>query len=205
MIIAIGSSNSCLFAQNNSARPSRQSSFEAFSKGNYEQAYKEFRELLLTYSKDPLYKYYSGVCLVKLNRDPAEAESLLTQALQSAAVIKTLPSDALFFLAGHNRWAESSLKLSVSYNRCTEQIGKKAARELSIPDFIQQCNEKKGKIADQVIKPAEVIKTEIPVQVAASLPPAQTATKPVEKDAAVKKNLSPETMTGCLMRLLNFR
>ena len=78
LIMVIGSSFNDLFSQNIQTKPTRQSSFEAFSKGNYEKAYSEFRELLLTYSKDPLYKYYSGVCLVKLNRDPGEAVILLT-------------------------------------------------------------------------------------------------------------------------------
>ena len=87
-----------LFSQNIQSKPTRQSSFEAFSKGDYEKAYAEFRELLKTYSKDPLYKYYSGVCLVKLNQDPADALNLLQQALQGAGAVKTLPSDGLFYL-----------------------------------------------------------------------------------------------------------
>ena len=82
-----------LFSQNIQTKPTRQSSFEAYSQGKYEKAYDEFRILLITYSKDPLYKYYSGVCLVKLNKDPGEATNLLQQALQSAAAVKTLPAD----------------------------------------------------------------------------------------------------------------
>ena len=96
MVIEIPFNN--LFSQNIQTKPTRQSSFEAFSQGNYEKAYTEFRELLLTYSKDPLYKYYSGVCLVKLNKDPDEAVNLLQQALQGAGAVKTLPSDGLFYL-----------------------------------------------------------------------------------------------------------
>ena len=57
-----------LFSQGVEAKPTRQSSLEAFSQGNFEKAYIQFRELLLTYNKDPLYKYYSGVCLVKLEQ-----------------------------------------------------------------------------------------------------------------------------------------
>jgi len=72
-----------LFSQSVQTKPTRQSSFEAFSQGNYEKAYTQFRELLITYSKDPLYKYYSGVCLIKLNRDPGEATTLLSEAIQA--------------------------------------------------------------------------------------------------------------------------
>ena len=95
-VIEIAFSN--LFSQESQTKPTRQSSFEAFSQGNYEKAYTQFRELLQTYSKDPLYKYYSGVCLVKLNRNPGEAVNLLQQALQAAGAVKTLPSDGLFYL-----------------------------------------------------------------------------------------------------------
>src|SRR5512133_3251549 len=79
-----------LLSQSVQTKPTRQSSFEAFSQGNYEKAYTQFSELLLTYTKDPLYKYYSGVCLVKLNRDPVEAANLLEQAVQETGAVKTL-------------------------------------------------------------------------------------------------------------------
>jgi tetratricopeptide (TPR) repeat protein len=144
LILVVGSSLNDLFSQKIQTKPTRQSSFEAFSKGNYEQAYNEFRELLLTYSKDPLYKYYSGVCLVKMNRDPDEAVTLLQQALQGAAVVKTLPSDGLFYLGRAQQMSGRFTGAVESYNLYTEQVGKKAAREQGVPEFIQQCNEKKG-------------------------------------------------------------
>jgi hypothetical protein len=142
-----------LFCQIVQTKPSRQSSFEAFSQGNYEKAYTEFRELLLTYTKDPLYKYYSGVCLIKLNRDPGEATNLLQQALQGGGAVKTLPSDGLFYLGRAQQMSGKFSEATISYNSYTELVGKKAAREMGVPEFLQQCIQKKGQVAESELKP----------------------------------------------------
>jgi tetratricopeptide (TPR) repeat protein len=160
LIIATGSSSIDLLSQNVPEKPSRQSSMEAFSKGNFEQAYKEFSVLLQTYSKDPIYKYYSGVCLVKLNRDPSEAESLLKQAIQSSALIRTLPAEALFYLGRAQQMGGKFKEAIGSYNLYTERVGKKVAREYKVPDFIQQCNGNSGKVAEELIIPVEAAKSE---------------------------------------------
>ena len=149
-----------LFSQNIQSKPSRQSSLEAFSKGDYEKAYAEFSELLKTYSRDPLYKYYSGVCLVKLNHDPAEAVNLLQQALQGAGAVKTLPSDGLFYLGRAQQMSGKFSEAIESFNLFSTQAGKKAAKELGVPEFLQQCAQKKGQIADSEITPADIVKNE---------------------------------------------
>jgi hypothetical protein len=148
-----------LFSQNIPAKPTRQSSFEAFSQGNYEKAYTQFRELLLTYSKDPLYKYYSGVCLVKLNRDPGEATNLLQQALQGGDAVKTLPSDGLFYLGRAQQMSGRFSEAIYSYNSYTGQVGKKTAREMGVPEFIQQCSQKQGQVAETELKPTGTLKS----------------------------------------------
>jgi hypothetical protein len=160
LISVTGSSFNDLFSRNDQAKPTRQSSIEAFSKGNYEKAYSEFKELLLTYPKDPLYKYYSGVCLVKLNRNSGEALNLLQQALQGAAVVKTLPSDARFYLGRALQMSGKFTEAVDTYNLYADQVGKKAAREMGIPSFIQQCNEKKGEIPEGESRVAEEIKSD---------------------------------------------
>jgi len=157
-VIELAYSN--LFSQETQTKPTRQSSFEAFSQGNYEKAYTQFRELLKTYSKDPLYKYYSGVCLIKLNKDPGEAVNLLQQSLQTTGAVKTLPSDGLFYLGRAQQMTGKYSEAALSYDQFTRQAGKKAARELGVPEFIQQCNLKKGQIADSEIKPVEILKTD---------------------------------------------
>ncbi len=130
-------------------KPSRQSSLEAFSKGDYELAYREFSELLISYPRDPLYKYYSGVCLVNLKRDPEKAVNLLKEARQSAAVVRSIPSDAVFWLGRAQQMAGLFEEAVDSYNAFTEQAGRKAAKELEVPKYIQQCTERKGNLEQQ--------------------------------------------------------
>lgn len=139
-----------LTAQDQSSRPTRQSSLEAFSKGSYEQAYREFSQLLEIYPQDPMYKYYCGVCLVRLERDPENAATLLYQAQQSKAIVRTVPADALFWLGRAQQMTGKYEDAIVSYNAFSEVNGKKAARELGIPDFIQQCERGEGIILPDV-------------------------------------------------------
>ncbi len=135
-----------VYSQNVKLIPTRQSSLETFSKGNYEDAFKEFQQLLITYPKDPLYKYYSGVCLVLLGQKPDEAVDFLTQALKGAPTVRTLPSDAYFYLGRAQQMAGDFEGAIGSYNFYTDQAGKKAAKTMGVPDFIGQCKSKTGKI-----------------------------------------------------------
>jgi hypothetical protein len=149
-----------LFSQNIQTKPTRQSSFEAFSQGNYEKAYTEFRELLLTYTKDPLYKYYSGVCLVKQNKDPGEATNLLKEALQGSGAVKTLPSDGLFYLGRAQQMSGKFSEATMSYNSYTDRVGKKAAKEMGVPEFLQQCIQKRGQVAESELIPVANFKND---------------------------------------------
>ena len=180
-----------LISQTVQHKPTRQSSFEAFSQGNYEKAYAEFSELLLTYTKDPLYKYYSGVCLVKLSKNPGEAINLLQQALQGTGELKTLPSDGLFYLGQAQQMSGKYSEAVLSYNMYTDKAGKKAAREMGVPELLQQCNQKKGQIADSEIKPPEIIKS----SKADSLKPeTKTILKQPVQNNATKETIVKETL-----------
>ena len=154
MVIEIPFNN--LFSQNVQTKPTRQSSFEAFSQGNYEKAYNEFRELLLTYSKDPLYKYYSGVCLIMLNRDLGEATKLLNEALQGGDAVRSLPSEALFYLGRARQMSGKFTEATESYNQYTSKVGKKIAKEMGVPEFLQQCIQKKGEVGIVETKPVSI-------------------------------------------------
>lgn len=135
-------------------KPTRQSSLDAFSKGDYDLAYSGFSELLVTYPKDPLYKYYSGVSLVKLNRDPETALLLLEQAHKGSAVVRSVPSDALFWLGRAQQMTGRFDEAITSFDAFTLQYGKKAARDLDIQAFVQQCHDRKGRLTEFEVKPA---------------------------------------------------
>lgn len=175
-----------LFAQTQQTKPTRQSSFEAFSQGNYEKAYAEFRELLLTYSKDPLYKYYAGVCLVKMKKNSGEAVILLSDAVNGAGNIKTLPSDGLYFLGQAQQLSGKFEEAIHSYNLYVDRVGKKVSREMGIPDLILECNQKKGQLTDLGVKPvAEVKKEKIDSSKIAVKPPVKETvhTMPAQSDS----------------------
>lgn len=195
-----------IISQNIQTKPTRQSSLEAFSQGNYEKAYAEFRELLLAYSKDPLYKYYSGVCLVKLNREPEEASKLLSEAVQGAGIVKTLPSDGLFYLGRAQQMSGKYSEAAGSYKSFADLVGKKSSKEMGVPDLIQQCADKKGQIAGSEVKPEvipgikkqEIIKPE----------PVQTIPEPVQKispTVAVTKENLPDNYERILREAVEFQ
>ena len=150
MVLRIDNCNS----QTLKAVPSRQSASEAFSKGDFEQAFNDYSYLLKTYSKDPLYKYYSGVCLVELKRDPDMAVILLKESVQFSSAVKPIPEDAMYYLGRGQQMTGKYADAINSYNLYTEQVGKKKARELNVPGLIQQCNDGKGKIAASETKVA---------------------------------------------------
>lgn len=170
-----------LFSQGTQNKPTRQSSMEAFSQGNYEKAYNEFRELLLIYPKDPLYKYYSGVCLVRQKKNFTEATNLLSDAMSVSGNIKTLPEDGYFFLGRAQQMSGKFNDAASSYKLYTKRVGKKVAKNLGVPGFIQECKDKKGQIADVEVKPPDIfisrnrdsLRTETP----------QVVTEPVNRPA----------------------
>ncbi|MFZ5941581.1 MAG: hypothetical protein ACOYXB_13495 [Bacteroidota bacterium] len=65
-----------------------------FSAGDYPEALSGFRILMERYPRDPLYQYYAGTCLVKLNLELPEAITLLRFAVNS-----DVPADAWYQLA----------------------------------------------------------------------------------------------------------
>ncbi len=163
-----------LISQDAVVKSTRQSSLEEFSKGDYEKAYNSFSELLTIYPKDPLYKYYSGVCLVKLSRDPEKALTMLNEARSGGSVARIVPSDAIY-------WQGRALQMTGKFNEAIECFntfvqtsGKKAARDLRVSDYIEQCNRREGRVfnSEPVIaetvsepKPEPELSAEIPMKV----------------------------------------
>lgn len=148
-IFILASVLSCtvLFAQKSQVTPGRQASIDEFTSGNYEQAYTDFGQLLAKYPKDPLYKYYSGACLVMLKRDPERALQLLEQSVNGASVVKSLPPEAIFYLGRARQMNGKFAEAIDAYKSYTGEAGRKNARELGVPGFIQECEDRKGMIA----------------------------------------------------------
>jgi hypothetical protein len=153
-----------------------------------------------------LYKYYSGVCLVKLNRDPGEATNLLQQALQGGDAIKTLPSDGLFFLGRAQQMSGKFSEAVYSYNSFTGQVGKKTAREMGVPEFIQQCSLKQGQVAETELKPSGTLKNVKADTIKSEVKPAikEPIQKAAEKTTAEKTDL-PANYENALNAAISFQ
>ena len=194
LIMFAGPSFDTIFCQINEATPTRQSSIEYFNKGNFEQAYSGFSHLLMKYPKDPVYKYYSGACLVMMKRDPDKAFALLQQSLNGSSVVRSLPADALFYLGRAQQMTGRFSEAKESYALYTEQAGKKAAREKGVPGFIQECNQKKGMVETGNRTPGERdnvsrIDTGRPLNIPLR---EESSQKPFENDSSVRKELQPD-------------
>ena len=150
LLVLLSASGSILLSQGD--KPSRLTAMAAFTKGDYELAFGQFSELLITYPRDPLYKYYSAVCLINLERDPAGAKQLLSQALDGTSV-KSLPAEALFYLGRASQMIGNYTEAERAYRRYTEEAGRKKAKEMNVSDFIQQCKENTGKLSQAALKP----------------------------------------------------
>jgi tetratricopeptide (TPR) repeat protein len=123
-------------------KPSRQAALEAFSNGDYDKAFREFQILLQAYSRDPLYKYYSGVCLVKMNTEPEKASEFLREALNGSLDIKSIPDDSWFYLGRAQQMAGRFPDAIDSFNNFEEKAEKKRARDLNVSEYIRECKER---------------------------------------------------------------
>jgi len=206
LIFFIESSSADLSSQGVKQKPTRQSSMEAFSGGDYEKAYCEFSELLKTYSKDPLYKYYSAVCLINLERNPEEAVALMQQALESNAAARPLPVEAMFYLGRARHLSGKYPEAIDSYTRYSDQVGKKAAKEQGIPDFIQQCLHERGALEMVAELPAEPVKEEVKPTVAVTSVAVVEIAENITSDKAlpVKEDL-PEEYSSIIEEALVFQ
>jgi hypothetical protein len=157
-VISLHISFTDLYSEETQQKPSRQTALDSFSKGDYEKAFREFGNLLQVYSRDPLYKYYSGVCLVKMNRDPEQATTFLNEALNGSLDIKSIPDDAWFYLGRAQQMAERFPDAIRSFNNFEDRAGKKRARDLNVAEYIQECNERRGGLGQKTTAEKPIVK-----------------------------------------------
>lgn len=154
-VLMVASHNS--YTQVLQQKISRQAAMEAFSAGNYIKASGEFYNLLQIYPKDPLYKYYMGVCLVNMERYPGNAMEYLQGALSGSLDIKNIPDDALFYLGRAQQMAGRFNEAIRSFNAFEDNAGRKKARDYNISEYIQQCNQGTGRVEDSEFQPPNLL------------------------------------------------
>ena len=128
-------------------RATRQSAQDAFDKGDYAKAYSEYIDLLDVYSKDPVYKYYASVCLIRLGQNPEQAETLIREAIENNTAARAIPSDAMFYHARALQMNGNFSHATGLYQRFANQAGRRTAREYRVQDYINQCSKGEGAVA----------------------------------------------------------
>lgn len=171
-----------IYSQDMAGRPSRQTAMDAFSRGEYEKALGEFEALLDIYSF-PLYKYYSGVCLVSMKSDPERAMEYLRGAIDGSADTDIIPDDAWFYLGRASQLAGRFSGAIESYDIFREKAGKKKARELNVTRYARECSERRGSLSGQ-----ELITTDVVAAPRVENPALQVA----EKQLPVKQEVPAE-------------
>ena len=127
-----------VFPQDGSFKPSRAEAEVAWNSGNYETAFQHYNGLLLLYSRDPLYKYYTGSCLVKLERDIPRAVTLVASAINSSVNIKTVPDDVWFYYGRALQMSGSYSMASDAFDRFVRTAGKKASQAMEVQKYADQ-------------------------------------------------------------------
>jgi len=140
-----------LHAQSNQKKSLRESAIGKFNAGSYEQACREFSILTATYSKDPLYKYYTARCLIELKRDFAKAESLIQEAVGGSLDIKAIPADAWFYLGRVQQMSGKFPEAVRSYDHFADKAGRKEAREMKVSEFRDEARAGKGQVKESEI------------------------------------------------------
>ena len=174
-------------------KASRQAAIDAFTAGRNDEALQIFTELLSLYPKDPLYNYYSGVCLVNLGKTPQKSLSHLTQAIREGGAVRNIPDDALFWLARAQQQSGKFNEAIRSFESFASQAGKKRARELGVQEYITQCEEGRGRIEEIAQEPLVVV-NELPKP---------TEIKTIDKVKLPEISMPPDTLPSDLDKILD--
>jgi hypothetical protein len=147
LAVAIHISVTPVRGQEVNVSPSKSDALDAWDSGNYETAYDHFNGLLLLYSRDPLYKYYTGACLVRLQRDVPRAVTLLGSAINSSLNVKSVPDDVWFFYGRALQMSGSFPQAAEAYTRFAKIAGRKAAQGYGVQTYLDECAGGKGALS----------------------------------------------------------
>ncbi len=144
-----------LLAQNAVMKPSKVEAQAAWDRGDYEKAFNHFNGLLLMYTRDPLYQYYTGASLVKLERDIQRAVTLLSSAINSSVNIKSVPDEVWFYYGRALQMSGSFSQAIDAYERFSKNAGKKVAAGYELQGYIDQCKAGDGALGSARPEPGK--------------------------------------------------
>ncbi|MFN2336798.1 MAG: hypothetical protein ABR560_07490 [Bacteroidales bacterium] len=186
MAIVIMLSLSSLVAQDGTVRPSKSEAQAAWESGDYTLAYEHYNGLLLLYSRDPLYKYFTGACLVKMERDIPRAVTLLGSAINSSVNIKSVPDDVWFYYGRALQLNGSFIQAGDAYDSFARAAGRRLAAEYDVQSYIDQCSRGQGALSPGAVTVTVTAQPRPPQETDRLQVPAAPA-KPSPTDAVSKQ------------------
>lgn len=204
MAIVIILSLPSLMAQDGAVHPSKSEALAAWESGDFALAYEHYNGLLLLYSRDPLYKYYSGACLVKMERDIPRAVTLLGSAINSSVNVKSVPDDVWFYYGRALHLNGSFVQAVEAYDNFARAAGRRLAAEYDIQSYIEQSSRGQGALSPGTVivavKPRpseEVDRSQVPADAIKSNPTDEgaksqvpgAASRPSPTEAASKQQV----------------
>lgn len=108
---------------------------EHFEAGEFNLAEADFRLLMKQFSRDPMYRYYTGICLVEQNRDLEEAVELLQYAST-----RGVPEDVYYYLGEASRKMYDFEKAKQYYLDFDREAPRSMTRELDSKFLINSVN-----------------------------------------------------------------
>ncbi|HUS86059.1 MAG TPA: hypothetical protein VMW76_02375 [Bacteroidales bacterium] len=159
LLCCLGFPASYAFCQEVEFTPSRTDAIDSFGKGDYVTALEHFRGLCGLFPADPLYKYYSGVCMVELKSEPDEAALLLKNATANSSALRPVPENAWFYLGRAYHLGGRFREAINAYDRYKEGAKRKEIKELRVDELIKQCEDGTG-VAETGITPIIALEDE---------------------------------------------
>lgn len=135
-----------LQGQKGTLQPSRAAAEAAWNRGDFEVAYNHYNGLLLLYSRDPVYKHYTGACLTEMQRDLPRAVELLGSAINSSVNVKSVPDEVWFYYGRALQMIGNFYDASDAFNRFARAAGKRLAQEYDLQRYLDQCARGEGAI-----------------------------------------------------------
>jgi len=151
MVVVFILSLPSLMAQDGVVRPSKSEALAAWESGDYALAYEHYNGLLLLYSRDPLYKYYTGACLVKMERDIPRAVTLLGSAINSSVNVKSVPDDVWFYYGRALHLSGSFAQAGEAYDSFARTAGRRLSAEYDVQSYIDQCSRGQGALGPEAV------------------------------------------------------
>jgi len=109
---------------------------ESFSQQQFKEALSAYKKLMNTYPRDPIYRYYAGVCMVELNADLEQAVELLYYASS-----RGVPEDVHFYLAEAYRKMYDFGNAKKYYLEFDREASRTTAKEMDSKLLIRSADE----------------------------------------------------------------